>query len=455
MTQKFIIEFMNNPEISIGILSQDEIKFDLYGEFFENSTNKRFSGSFLATLNNNKITLKQNSKEIFSAEEIILNPKDIEEESFVLYDVTIGKQFHWERKEKQRFRGTLKLIIDENNLTAINIIPLEDYLVSVISSEMSSNSSVELLKAHAVISRSWVLAQLEKTKNFSSINEVITDDEIIRWYHRNDHTKYDFCADDHCQRYQGITKILNEKAYEAVDITRGLVLMYDKKICDTRYSKCCGGITESYENVWEPIRYHYLVPVLDSKFEFEGLDYDLTKEENFERWLKSSPHAFCNTTNKKILSQILNQFDIQEDISAEQNFFRWKVEYTQEEISDIIKSKSGIDFGNILDLIPIERGYSGRIVRLKIIGTKKTLTIGKELEIRKTLSRSHLYSSAFMVKKENFIKNIPEKFILIGSGWGHGVGLCQIGAAVMGEMGYLFDEILLHYYKGAKIHKIY
>jgi len=446
---------MNNPEISIGILSNKEIMFDLYGEFFENATNKTLSGNFLATLNNNKIILTQNSREILSSEEIVLTPKDIEEESFVLYDVVIGKQFHWERKEKQRFRGTLKIIIDENNLIAINIIPLDDYLVSVISSEMSSNCSIELLKAHAIVSRSWVLAQLEKTKNFSSINEVITENEIIRWYHRNDHTKFDFCADDHCQRYQGITKILNEKAYEAVDMTRGLVLTYDNKICDTRYSKCCGGITESYENVWEPVKYHYLVPVLDYKFEVEGLDYDLTKEENFEQWLKSSPHSFCNTTNKKILSQILNSFDIQENISSEQNYYRWKVEYLQDEISDIIKSKSGIDFGNIIDLIAVERGYSGRIVRLKIIGTKKTLTIGKELEIRKTLSKTHLYSSAFIVKKENIIDNIPQKFILYGSGWGHGVGLCQIGAAVMGEMGYLFDEILLHYYKGAKIHKIY
>jgi len=446
---------MNNPEISIGILSNKEIMFDLYGEFFENATNKTLSGNFLATLNNNKIILTQNSREILSSEEIVLTPKDIEEESFVLYDVVIGKQFHWERKEKQRFRGTLKIIIDENNLIAINIIPLDDYLVSVISSEMSSNCSIELLKAHAIVSRSWVLAQLEKTKNFSSINEVITENEIIRWYHRNDHTKFDFCADDHCQRYQGITKILNEKAYEAVDITRGLVLTYDNKICDTRYSKCCGGITESYENVWEPVKYHYLVPVLDYKFEVEGLDYDLTKEENFEQWLKSSPHSFCNTTNKKILSQILNPFDIQENISSEQNYYRWKVEYLQDEISDIIKSKSGIDFGNIIDLIAVERGYSGRIIRLKIIGTKKTLTIGKELEIRKTLSKTHLYSSAFIVKKENIIDNIPQKFILYGSGWGHGVGLCQIGAAVMGEMGYLFDEILLHYYKGAKIHKIY
>jgi len=446
---------MNNPEISIGILSNKEIMFDLYGEFFENATNKTLSGNFLATLNNNKIILTQNSREILSSEEIVLTPKDIEEESFVLYDVVIGKQFHWERKEKQRFRGTLKIIIDENNLIAINIIPLDDYLVSVISSEMSSNCSIELLKAHAIVSRSWVLAQLEKTKNFSSINEVITENEIIRWYHRNDHTKFDFCADDHCQRYQGITKILNEKAYEAVDMTRGLVLTYDNKICDTRYSKCCGGITESYENVWEPVKYHYLVPVLDYKFEVEGLDYDLTKEENFEQWLKSSPHSFCNTTNKKILSQILNPFDIQENISSEQNYYRWKVEYLQDEISDIIKSKSGIDFGNIIDLIAVERGYSGRIIRLKIIGTKKTLTIGKELEIRKTLSKTHLYSSAFIVKKENIIDNIPQKFILHGSGWGHGVGLCQIGAAVMGEMGYLFDEILLHYYKGAKIHKIY
>lgn len=442
---------MNNPDISIGILTGKEIKFDLYGLFYENTSNKKFSGQFVAELINNKIVLKQNSNEIYSAEEIILYPSDDEIESFLIYDVTIGKNFHWEKLEKQRFRGILKLIIEDENITAINILPLENYLASVISSEMSANCSLELLKAHAVVSRSWVLSQLEREKNFSdSVNELINENEIVRWYQRSDHTNYDFCADDHCQRYQGITKIINENAYIAVESTRGLVLMYDNKICDARYSKCCGGVTESYENVWEPVKYHYLVPVFDYKFEIEGIDYDLTIEKNAELWIKSNPHAFCNTTDKKILSQILLDFD-----QSTTNFFRWNIECTQDELADIIKSKSGIDFGYILDLIPVERGYSGRIIKLKIVGSKKTMIIGKELEIRRILSKTHLFSSAFITSKENIIDGIPQKFIFHGCGWGHGVGLCQIGAAMMSELGYLFDEILLHYYKGAKIHKIY
>lgn len=447
---------MNNPDISVGIISAKEIRFDLYGLFFENLTGRKISGSCSAELINDMIVLRQSSNEILSADEIILYPNDYEMESFLLYDVTIGKDFHWERKEKQRFNGTLKIIKEDSKLTAINILPLEDYLTSVISSEMSANSSLELLKAHAVVSRSWVLAQLEKAKNLSeTANEFISENEIIRWYPRSEHKNYDFCADDHCQRYQGITKIINEKVNEAVDSTRGLVLMYDNKICDTRYSKCCGGLTESYENVWEPVKYHYLVPVFDYKFESEGLDYDLTKEENAIKWIKSYPNAFCNTVNKKVLSQVLNDYDQLKNITLEQNYFRWKVEYAQDELSEIIKAKSKIDFGNIIDLQPIERGYSGRIIRLKIVGSKKEMIIGKELEIRKILSNKHLYSSAFYVSKENIVDGVPEKFILHGAGWGHGVGLCQIGAAVMGELGYLFDEILLHYYKGTSIHKIY
>ncbi len=447
---------MENPEISIGILNKKAIYFDLYGIFFENTTNKKFSGKYLAQFEENTISLYQNSDKIFSGNEIILYPNDIETESFVLYDVVIGKEFHWKKTEKQRFRGTLKIIIENESLTAINILPLEEYITSVISSEMNANSSLELLKAHAIVSRSWVLAQIEKSKNnYEIISEISKNDERIIWYQTSEHKNYDFCADDHCQRYQGISRIINDKVYEAVNSTRGLVLMYNNKICDTRYSKCCGGITESYENVWETERHYYLVPVYDYKFEQEGIDYDLTQEENATKWIKSYPHAFCNTTDEKILSQILNQYDQLKNISSYNNYFRWKVEYTQDEISHFINTKSGIEFGDIIDLIPLERGYSGRIIRLKIIGSKRTFTIGKELEIRRVLSKTHLYSSAFVVTKENIVKNIPQKFIFYGGGWGHGVGMCQIGAAMMGELGYYFDEILLHYFKGAKIHKIY
>jgi len=444
---------MNEPNINIGILSSSEIKFELYGDFNTAGTNKKQSGIFTAILQNERIKIIKDGKEIISANEIIFTPDDIEIESFLLRDVTIGKQFHWERKENQRFRGILKIIKEKNLLTAINILPLEEYLVSVVSSEMSPNSSLELLKAHAIVSRGWLMAQLEKrnqTKKRKPVSEKISDKEIVRWYDREEHVNYDFCADDHCQRYQGVTKIINDNALNAVEQTRGLALVYDNKICDARYSKCCGGMTESFENVWEPIKHHYLSPVVDYKFELDGVDYDLTNESLAERWIKTSPHAYCNTTDARILSQILVDFD-----QPTNNFFRWTIEYSQEELSNIIKEKSGEDFGNIIDLVPLQRGYSGRIARLKIVGDKKELIIGKELEIRKTLSKSHLYSSAFIVEKKEVVNKTPQKFIFKGAGWGHGVGLCQIGAAVMGEKGYKFDEILIHYFSGAKIQKIY
>jgi stage II sporulation protein D len=444
---------MNEPTISIGILSAPQINFDLYGDFTTPDVPKKLSGRYTAGIENDKIVVIKENGNSFSGKEITITPDELETESFLLRDVVIGKSFHWEKKENQRFRGELKFIKEDDKITAVNNILIEEYLSSVISSEMSANSSLELLKAHAIVSRGWLLAQLEKkisNGSHKSVNEFITEKEIIRWYDREDHTNYDLCADDHCQRYQGVSKIINDNAVNAIEATRGLVLKYDDVICDTRYSKCCGGMSEGFENVWEPVKHNYLSPIVDYKFELDGIDYDLTLDIPAERWIKSNPHAFCNTNDPKILSQILVDSD-----RPTNNFFRWRVEYSQEELSQIIKEKSGIDFGNILDLIPVERGYSGRILKLKIVGDNKTFIIGKELEIRKTLSKSHLYSSAFTVHKKEIKNNIPQKFILDGAGWGHGVGLCQIGAAVMGESGYNFDEILLHYFKGAKIQKIY
>jgi len=440
---------MNEPLVSIGILTEKEIRFDLYGEFTLKVLDKKISGRFKAKLSGDKISISQDKKEIFSADELLFNPNDLETESFLLRDVVIGKGFHWQSKENQRFRGRLKFIKEKDQITAVNILPLEEYLTSVISSEMSTNSSIELLKAHSIVSRGWLLAQQEK-KNKKAVNEIIGDDEIIRWYDREDHTNYDFCADDHCQRYQGVTKIINDNAVNAIASTCGLVLKYKDTICDTRYSKCCGGITEVFENVWENVPHPYLSSVLDYKFKFEDGITDLEKEKSSEHWINSTPQAFCNTTDEKILSTVLVNFD-----HSTNDFFRWNVEYTQDEIAELIKTKSGIDFGNIIDLIPVERGSSTRIIKLKIIGTKKTITLGKELEIRKILSKTHLYSSAFVVTKGKIVKGVPQKFILHGAGWGHGVGLCQIGAAVMGELGYGFDEILTHYFNGAQIQKIY
>ena len=345
--------------------------------------------------------------------------------------------------------------MENGKLTGINVIHVEDYLTSVISSEMSATASLELLKAHAVISRSWLLVQIQKNKeiaeaqtDYSAFTQ--TDEELIRWYDREDHTHFDVCADDHCQRYQGITRASTDIVRQAIAATRGQVLTSEGKICDARFSKCCGGAFEEFQYCWEDIKYPYLAKQRDYRVDSEKLP-DLTQEAEAERWIRTSPEAFCNTTDKKILSQVLNSYD-----QETTDFYRWKVEYTQDELSALILKRSGIDYGQIIDLIPIARGTSGRLWKLKIVGTKKTLTIGKELEIRRTLSPSHLYSSAFVVDRtEVSEEGVPGRFILTGAGWGHGVGLCQIGAAVMGEQGYEYDAILLHYYIGASIDKLY
>ncbi len=314
---------------------------------------------------------------------------------------------------------------------------------------MSANSSLSLLKAHAIISRSWLLAQIEKQKNLSKKEKVYkpiqqTDTEYIRWYDREDHKHFHVCADDHCQRYQGITRAHNPQVIKAVQETMGKVLKYKGAICDARFSKSCGGVAELFENCWEPVPHAYLSAVIDSPEPDKISTLDLRIEKNTEQFINSNPKAFCNTSNVKILSQVLNDYD-----QSANGFFRWKLDYSQKELSALVLQKSGIDFGTITDLIPVERGTSGRLIKLKIIGTKKELVVGKELEIRRWLSPTHLYSSAITIEKTN------ADFIIRGAGWGHGVGLCQIGAAVMGEKGYSSDEILMHYYPGANIEKTY
>lgn len=447
---------MKEPNVNVAIQTEEEIVFELYGDYYSPQLQKELNGKFTASIKDGLITLTKNGETLkANGGAITLEPNIFEAESFFLRGVTIGIKFHWERKENQRFLGSLKLIAEGDKITAVNVLPVEHYLTSVISSEMNSNSSLELLKAHSIISRGWLLAQIEKRRELSAGNteyqsRIENDDELIKWYDREDHTLYDVCADDHCQRYQGITKVYSDSARKAIEETKGLILTYKGKICDTRFSKSCGGITEGFQNVWEKVEHPYLTKVIDYRFEPDNFDLDLTKEKAAETWIRSAPPAFCNTTDQKILSQVLLDYDQQT-----KDFYRWTKEYSQEEISELIKTKSGIDFGDILDLIPVERGFSGRLIKLKIVGSKKTLIIGKELEIRRILSTSHLYSSGFVIDKENIVNDIPQKFILTGAGWGHGVGLCQIGAAVMGAKGYLFDEILLHYFKGAKIEKVY
>lgn len=448
---------MEQPVISVGILTNNEIKFEFHGDYFVNQTKQIVNGRFKATIQNKVITVETENQILTSADEIIFTPTDFNSATFVLRDVIIGIGFHWEEKEKQSFQGQLKLIKQDDKLHAINIIPVENYLESVICSEMRATSSMELLKAHAIVSRSWLLAQLEKNKELKekSVNYVTTlqtDEELIKWWDREDHKLFDVCADDHCQRYQGIAKIYTEAAKNAVNDTAGIVITNKGKVCDARFSKCCGGISENFDLVWEPEFKDYLQAVVDWKHTPDEFELDLTNEDAATKWILDTPPAFCNTDDESALSQVLQEYDK----NTTPDFYRWEVKYTQEEISQLINKKIDIDFGNIIDLIPVERGKSGRLIKLKIVGTKKTLTIGKELLIRKALSPTHLFSSAFVVfKKYNSDNNVPSEFIIKGAGWGHGVGLCQIGAAMMAEMGYKFDEILYHYFKNIKIEKIY
>ncbi|MCH5215655.1 MAG: SpoIID/LytB domain-containing protein [Muribaculaceae bacterium] len=435
------------PQISVGIMSAPKISFQLRGNYQVN--NMPICGELSATIQNGLI----HCGNIFG-EEILFMPTTPECDCFELHDVTIGVNFHWERKENQVFRGALKLIIENGNITTVNILSVESYLESVISSEMSATASIALLKAHAVISRSWLLAQIEKNKTLAQNNTeyntcTITDNEITRWWDREDHVNFDVCADDHCQRYQGITRASTPTVVEAVKETRGEVLMADGKLCDARFSKSCGGVYEVFESCWEPVHYNYLEPRLDNTD--ENSFPDLTIEENAKKWILSSPEAFCNTTDAEVLSQVLNNYD-----QETTDFYRWTVEYTQDELKELIRSRSGIDYGKIKSLKSIQRGTSGRIVRLEIVGEKRTMIIGKELEIRRTLSPSHLYSSAFVVETSGSdADGYPTKFTLRGAGWGHGVGLCQIGAAVMGSKGYDYKQILLHYFVDAEIKELY
>lgn len=370
---------------------------------------------------------------------------------FEVGGVTIGVGFHWQQRQSQRFTGALELKPDGDNLIVINHVDVEDYLRSVISSEMNAESPLEFLKAHAVISRSWVLRQIEHRTIAAKSPTNESDDEIIRWYDREDHTLFDVCADDHCQRYQGVTRVTTDIAREAVNATKGLVLMHDGYICDARFSKCCGGATEEFATCWGDELHPYLKSFSDH-LPHRQLP-DLSTEEGISEWILSRPDAFCNTSNPEILGKVLNNFD-----QATTDFYRWKLKATSTELAELIHSKSGLDFGEIIDLVPIQRGPSGRLLRLKIVGTKLTKIIGKELEIRRLLSPSHLYSSAFIVEKSEEIADVNKKittFEFSGAGWGHGVGLCQIGAAAMSVAGYNFKQILAHYYPDTTITKAY
>ena len=424
--------------VDVGILRAAQIKFDLIGNF---------SSNIGVGAAKNTVSIKD-GKLLYngvSCDELVFTPCG-EEASFTLHDVVIGVNFHWQRTESQTFNGALRFIVEDGEVRAINRIDVEEYLVSVISSEMSATSSLEFLKAHAIVSRSWLYAQLlrqEKVQQGTLGWE--NDEEIIRWYAREDHTLFDLCADDHCQRYQGITRAQNPNVERAVKETSGLVLKHGGEACDARFSKCCGGVTELFSSCWENENPAYLQA-------FRDCDGDaslptLCDEVSARQWIESEPLSFCSTNDKTVLSQILNGYDQETN-----NFYRWRVEYTQEELSAIVAERSGIDFGVIEELVPLERGASGRITRLRVVGSKESRIVGKELEIRRWLSKTHLFSSAFVVDKMEANGHVC--FVLKGAGWGHGVGLCQVGAALMGEKGMSHLQILNHYYPGSEIESI-
>jgi len=467
---KHFVESWKEPLLEVGIVTATEIPFTFSEPFKMLQTGKTVQGSYTICYREGLILFQD-----VTYEQVEFEALKAEGARFELSEVKIGIGFHWERTEKQAFEGNLKFLVEGDQLTAVNRVPLESYLVSVISSEMSAKASVELLKAHAVISRSWLMSQIgQKGKNTGKVSEMIeTETERIKWYDREDHTLYDVCADDHCQRYQGLTKASTAQVREAIRATRGQTLVSDGEICDARFSKCCGGVMETFENCWENEPKKYLQGLADCDLQtalkspssilkvrkFTGFDDpsvrlatgnqaitfpDLSVEANAEAWILGTPPAFCNTTDKHILVQVLNNYD-----QETTDFYRWRVRYTTAEISQLARERSGIDFGDILELIPVERGVSGRLIKLRVVGSKRTMLLGKELEIRRTFSASHLYSSAFVIEKT------ADGFLLKGAGWGHGVGLCQIGAAVMGEQGYDYEAILNHYYPNTELIKHY
>ncbi len=439
------------PRLRVGVLDHQPQVRGIFNGAFALPDGRPCHGAFTAVVANGAVVLQNGRGETWLSAPAI-HCRNVAAATFTLHAVMIGIAFHWERKEDQTFAGDLVLVARaDGTLAAINEIPLEEYLASVISSEMSATAPAALLRAHAITSRSWLVAMLEREqrqrqRGRPSQRTLTRPGELIRWYDREDHDLYDVCADDHCQRYQGVSKIITAAAAAAVQDTRGMFLVYKNEICDARFSKACGGLSENFENAWENTPVPYLQCIADARQAYPPL----RSEAEAEQWILSQPEAFCNTTDGRILQQILPSFD-----QETTDFFRWQVRYEREQLEEILQRKSGMHFGVLQDLVPVQRGPSGRLVKLKIVGSEQTLVVGKELEIRRWLSPSHLYSSAFIVKTERDGRGLPVRFTLHGAGWGHGVGLCQIGAAVMAIAGYRAEEIVQHYFRGAKLRRLY
>jgi SpoIID/LytB domain protein len=408
---------MDGMNISVGVVERRlKIRVELMGSFVDDGGRRHPAGP----------------EEITAP--VTLRPEDPQAASFAIEDVTIGIGFHWERQERQAFRGALR-VVEDGGLTAVNDVPIDDYVASVISSEMSASCPLELLKAHAVISRSWLLHPRRRPEGWGQGNaERRTAGEVVRWYGREAHRLFDVCADDHCQRYQGITKAFTPAAARASAETAGEVLMHAGAVADARFYKCCGGMTEAYRAAWDDRDVPYLVPLYDGP-QVQAPAFDA------EAWIQSDPPAYCNTHDRTLLAQLLPGFD-----QETRDFYRWTVTLGGDEIRGFARDKIGIDIGAVTDLQPLARGASGRITRLRLVGERQSLVVGKELEIRRALSPSHLYSSAFVVSRD-----AAGRFVLRGAGWGHGVGLCQIGAAVMASQGQGYRAILAHYYPGTTL----
>lgn len=430
----------SEPKVSVGIVRAKSIAVDLVGNFECKAARRTFRRSIVASLADGHVSIDGTR-----ADDWVLTPSG-DACRFVVHDVEIGIGFHWDKHESQSFGGSLRFVADGDMVWAVNDIGVERYLESVISSEMSATSDIELLKAHAVTSRSWLMAQVWGKGKFQGEQKSETATEITTWRDREDHALFDVCADDHCQRYQGLGRVTNPAVAKAIEATRGQVLTYEGEVCDARFSKCCGGMTERFESCWADTPHHYLRPVSDAMMPPHGLATDLTKEDAAREWIESWPEAFCNTTDAATLRQVLNDYD-----QSTVDFFRWKVTIPRQELGELVCAKSGRDLGDIETLEPLRRGASGRITRLKIVGKRGELTVGKELEIRRMLSPTHLYSSAFTTQPSDD----GNALTLRGAGWGHGVGLCQIGAAVMSKRGFSYRGILYHYFRRALIERLW
>jgi SpoIID/LytB domain protein len=445
------------PIIYVGLMTGAESAlFELKGTYVNSAGERLEGGSYRAVPSAGGVEIvRADGWHSFSTSEYRLTPIEATA-SFIVRDITIGIDFHWQRKQDQQFQGALRIKLDSNGrLTIINEIPIEAYLTSVISSEMSPDSHPELLKAHSIVSRSWLLAQIrpwkrERRKPAFEIQTIGRSRQLIRWYDQESHTGFDVCADDHCQRYQGLAKAASPEVYEAIRATFGQALVFDGELCDARFSKSCGGMTESFHAAWEDIRLPYLAVSYDGEEFPPQYRLPLTREANAAEWIRNSPPAFCNTQDRQILKRILPDFD-----QETSDFYRWRAVIAQEELQELLRRKLGIDFGAIRKLEAIERGGSGRIIRMRISGERETMIVGKELEIRRALSPSHLYSSAFIIEATQARSRAPSQFKLIGAGWGHGAGLCQIGAALMAERGYDYRQILDHYYRGSQLYALY